>query len=415
MAEGFDFYALTPEEQEQFLDSSPASPPSPDLLNMANPPNRNLLVFSVVSAGLFLSTLVFAIRAIARHCRMKQCKIADVVAALAFIFYVIHTWTLYSFGLKLGWFAHLYNFRFRDLRTLNECFALNRTFYSFSIWSVKNAILLDRIRLFVPINKNTFYWLCVTLIVTNSGLYVSTIFTTHFGCTPREKAWEPWRPGSCINTQTADTFAVSFNLFTDLLMLFLPQGVIWKLHARRDWKIGISLIFSLGVLTCLCASGRVYVLATSDYDKGDSIQIGSNVIIWAFGELTAAFLVLCIPWAPKAFAGVPMFCLSAIRQYYSSAVARIRTKSKSSASASTGAGNKLWPTSNSSKTYRRMGDGDVESVVPLHDMACSGGDKLHTTASLPGHGIMATTEISIAASEPRINGEQDYYRQQLWT
>ncbi|KAI1116620.1 hypothetical protein F5Y14DRAFT_448780 [Nemania sp. NC0429] len=402
MAEGFDFYALTPEQQEAFLDSSPALPPSPDLLNMANPPNRNLLVFSVVSVGLVLSTLVFAIRAVARHCRMKQCKVADVVAALAFIFYVTHTWTLYSFGLRIGWFAHLYNFRFRDLRTLTECFNLNRTFYSFSIWFVKNAILLDWIRLFVPVNKNMFYWLCVTLIVTNSGLYISTMFTTHFGCTPREKSWEPWRPGYCINTHTADTFAVSFNLFIDLVMLILPQRVIWKLHARTGWKIGISLIFSLGVLTCLCASGRVYVLATSDYAGGDLIQIGSNVIIWAFGELTAAFLVLCVPWAPKAFAGVPSPGLSAIHRYYSSAVARIRTKSKSSTSASNDPDSKLWPNSISSKTYRRMGDDEVESQVRLHDMPCSCG------------GITATTEISVAASEPRIDGEQDYYRQQQW-
>ncbi|KAI1151683.1 hypothetical protein F4825DRAFT_476794 [Nemania diffusa] len=411
MAEGFDFYALTPAEQEAFLDSSPASPPSPDLVNMANPPNRNLLVFSVVSVGLFLSTLVFVIRAVARHYRMKQCKVADVVAALAFIFYVTHAWTLYSFGLKIGWFSHLYNFRFRDLRTINECFNLNRTFYSFSIWFVKNAILLDWIQLFVPLNKNTFYWLCVTLIVTNSGLYISTIFTTHFGCTPREKAWEPWRPGHCISTHTADTFAVSFNLFIDLFMLFLPQRVIWKLHARTGWKIGISLIFSLGVLTCLSASGRVYVLATSNYDTGDLTIIGSNVIIWAFGELTAAFLVLCVPWAPRAFARTP---LSTMRQYYSSAIARIRVKPKLSASGSTSASNKLWPTSNSSKTYRRMGDSGRESQVQLQDMPRSYGDKLHTTARLPGGGIMATTEISIAASEPRTNSEQDDYRQQPW-
>lgn len=61
-----------------------------------------------------------------------------------------------------------------------------------------------------------------------------------------------------------------------------------------------------------------------------------------------------------------------------------------------------------------MGDSGRESQVQLQDMPRSYGDKLHTTARLPGGGIMATTEISIAASEPRTNSEQDDYRQQPW-
>lgn len=153
-----------------------------------------------------------------------------------------------------------------------------RTFYSlFQLFS-KNAILLEvstapainlfgwrrrwligrqtRLRLrpqwihiFVPqATRTRFFWFCWAVIAINTMLYISFIFTTHFRCVPREKMWFPWVSGRCIDMYATDITIMVFNLACDILILLLPQSTIWSLQLQRRQKLGLSFLFSLGLL-----------------------------------------------------------------------------------------------------------------------------------------------------------------------
>ncbi|KAJ2993391.1 hypothetical protein NUW58_g1857 [Xylaria curta] len=113
----------------------------------------------------------------------------------------------------------------------------------------KTAILLEWIRVFVPKRqRNSFFWICSSIIGAN----------------------------------------------------FIK--VIWKLNLTRKRKIGVSIIFSVGVLACIAGTGRVYAVVTLNYN-GDATYGSSAVFLWASTEATFVLLAFCIPGVPKAFTG----------------------------------------------------------------------------------------------------------------
>lgn len=86
------------------------------------------------------------------------------------------------------------------------------------------------------------------LIVANVLLYLSGAIATSLACLPLEKLWHPWVPGHCIDRRTLDLCTAAFNLVMDLSILILPQRVIWKLQMTAKRKLGVSLVFSIGLV-----------------------------------------------------------------------------------------------------------------------------------------------------------------------
>lgn len=68
----------------------------------------------------------------------------------------------------------------------------------------------------------------------------------------------------------------------------------------RARKVGISLIFSVGLLATVCAAGRVAATFAIEYE-GDATYTVSPVLMWALPEVTCVLLVFCLPTVPKTF------------------------------------------------------------------------------------------------------------------
>lgn len=113
----------------------------------------------------------------------------------------------------------------------------------------KTAILLEWNRIFVPKGRrNTFFWASSVMGLVNVALYIAAITATALSCVPMEKLWHTWVEGRCINRRSLDICTASFNLAIDIFILVLPQNVIWKLHMNKTQKIGVSMVFSVGIL-----------------------------------------------------------------------------------------------------------------------------------------------------------------------
>lgn len=127
-----------------------------------------------------------------------------------------------------------------------------------SILFIKLAILFDWLRMFVPLGqKNKMYWIFHGLIWGNIIYYVSGVSVEMFRCWPRQKIWDPFFEGGSCSIDIAANKVVNFassliNLASDIAILLLPQWIIWKLHLPRTKKIGISLLFVIGILS-VCA------------------------------------------------------------------------------------------------------------------------------------------------------------------
>lgn len=130
-----------------------------------------------------------------------------------------------------------------------QTYLLSTTLYCVALLLMKIAILLEWSHIFIGTTKrNAFYWVCYGMIILNTGLYFATIISITFACNPRERTWRRYLPGTCINLNAFNIIIASLHLGFDIVMLLLPQIVIWKLNLARKHKIGISVVFAVGVL-----------------------------------------------------------------------------------------------------------------------------------------------------------------------
>lgn len=196
---------------------------------------------------------------------------------------------LYSLSIWPGVHVHEWDIKLRDLERClwvrppcsKPCYSIKEQFiltvlkfihlgsltYGISIMFVKLAILLDWLRMFVPLGqKNKLYWFFQGLIWSNVVFYVSGTFLEIFRCWPRQKIWDPlYVGGSCPIDIAANNFASTLvNLASDIAILLLPQWIIWNLHMTRAKRIGISLLFVIGILSVSYSS---------------SVQLGTTLVL----------------------------------------------------------------------------------------------------------------------------------------
>lgn len=75
---------------------------------------------------------------------------------------------------------------------------------------------------------------------------VGCIFAATFQCLPREKLWQPWLQGGCIDlflTQLAISVPC---MMLDVAILCLPMRHVWNLKTNLTQRIFLIIIFLLG-------------------------------------------------------------------------------------------------------------------------------------------------------------------------
>jgi hypothetical protein len=65
---------------------------------------------------------------------------------------------------------------------------------------------------------------------------------------PFERIWDKTVPGVCYNGRPLNLAIGIFNFISDVLILFLPQKLIWSLNMSMKRKIGIAVTFATGLV-----------------------------------------------------------------------------------------------------------------------------------------------------------------------
>lgn len=121
--------------------------------------------------------------------------------------------------------------------------------YFITMSTIKAAIVLEWIRIFVPRGtRNAFFWTCHALAWLNATACVIMLFVVAFACDPIERYWNPLVLGKCLDANATAFIAPIINLIFDIIALILPQKVIWGLHLSWRKKMGVSVLFALGIL-----------------------------------------------------------------------------------------------------------------------------------------------------------------------
>lgn len=121
--------------------------------------------------------------------------------------------------------------------------------YNVTMIFLKSAILLQWARLFAPGNRNAFFWTCYTVAAVNIVFYIVTILIDLLHCHPVQFHWNKFIPGGyCGDDNLLSPLSAAINVALDLVILFIPQKIIWSLKMTLKRKIGISCVFLVGVL-----------------------------------------------------------------------------------------------------------------------------------------------------------------------
>ena len=121
-------------------------------------------------------------------------------------------------------------------------------YYNPLIFVSKLSILLQFKRVFVPAHAGKTYWLIHFLIWSNLLFYLAVMLLEIMKCLPRKKVWNPTMQGRCIDLPFAPKAGAVINIISDFSILVLPIGKIWQLQMSPKRKLGVSAVFSTGLL-----------------------------------------------------------------------------------------------------------------------------------------------------------------------
>ena len=104
-------------------------------------------------------------------------------------------------------------------------------------------------QLFVPRGTKNFFWYtCFGLIAIQAMFGIATVVALNLVCIPYTAIYDFRVAGKCFDKHNLEVASASIHLATDAIMVVLPQKVIWGLQLSLKKKLGVSVVFSLGLL-----------------------------------------------------------------------------------------------------------------------------------------------------------------------
>ncbi|KAI0197539.1 hypothetical protein F4808DRAFT_293191 [Astrocystis sublimbata] len=291
---------------EELLEGAALDPPTGQMSDFAHPGGSHTLGYATIITGAVLSTIAVLMRLGSRYA-LRKAHYEDAFLVIALAFFVAYIQTIYDTSIFPGVQVHQWNIQLKTLKHWQYQTHLASIYYGLSILFLKLAILVDWLRIFLtPGQRNFIFWSIHFLIWSNAIYYISGTFLEIFQCFPQQKIWDPlFVGGFCTVDIEANNFVSAIlNLVSDLLILAVPQFVVWKLNMSRRRKVGISFIFGIGIFAIAAGIARLVDLLKI-LDSNDAFYYVTEVGLWGIGEMTAGFLIIGIPASPRAMKSLP--------------------------------------------------------------------------------------------------------------
>ncbi|KAI1308252.1 hypothetical protein F5Y03DRAFT_95715 [Xylaria venustula] len=278
--------------------SGPAPPPGDYIDPSRDPisPKATVLV-GPVTAFYILDIAALALRVWARHIKKATWKLSDYAIFIATIFatgYVAICWLTVAKG-GLG-YPNSQVALPQQLLVRKAMFAawiLQCSANTFVRLSILDFIL----QVFFPVKK---FRLAVYSFEAATLVYLVAFIIAQFAtCRPLRYNWEPGPDAAkyCGNRNLIYLLNSIFNLVLDIGILILPLPMLWTLQMSARRKIGVTLVFGLGIFVIFSTIWRTYNVAefSQPLSMLNFTETVVPVTLWSGLEITLGIINACLP------------------------------------------------------------------------------------------------------------------------
>ncbi|KAJ2985762.1 hypothetical protein NUW58_g5360 [Xylaria curta] len=282
---------------QALLDGPALAPPPGVIPQLDNPPSYRTATTVIPIVAITVTTLSLAMRTYTKVSILRKVDLGDYSLFLAWGIYV-GLIAVAIVGCDFAPGVHQWDLRLRDLISFLYYFHVASILYGICIFFIKLSILFQYIQIFMPTREpKAMYWFTIFLIVANFVFYLASTFLEIWACNPIEKAWNPLiTTGYCIDVMELNVIASSVNTASDLIILVLPQLVIWRLVMSFQTKLAVSAIFLVATFACAASAVRLYY-AVELRDHHDVSYYAWYAGIWTLPEMGCGILVAALPVA----------------------------------------------------------------------------------------------------------------------
>ncbi|EGE05596.1 integral membrane protein [Trichophyton equinum CBS 127.97] len=218
----------------------------------------------------------------------------DYTISVAYIL-AIAIFTLHTQMIRYGFGKNIWDvIPQEDLTMAFKVFLAYVLVYKSLISLAKISVGLFLLRIF---RSAPFRYATYAIIALNAAIGITWILVDTFHCIPVHLAWTSWKmdeTGTCINFMTSTYVNGFVNIAVDTLMVTMPIYEVVKLKLSRRKKVGVAVMFGMGLLLTAIGIVRVIILFQHDSTTNPTYEM-APLNYWSMIECQIAIVCACLP------------------------------------------------------------------------------------------------------------------------
>lgn len=147
-----------------------------------------------------------------------------------------------------GFYRNIWDLKIINLNRVTQIYFVHRIIYALALGAVKISVAGMYFRI---LEGRSFRYALWATQVLNVLVIVSFLISLGFACIPLRAYWAytyDVTDSVCPDFWDWGGYYMAFNLILDVVLIALPSGYVWRTLMDLKTKIGVIVVFGLGVL-----------------------------------------------------------------------------------------------------------------------------------------------------------------------